>query len=280
MISIVEEYWQGVAHRLQVEADFFNRLIMHNGEVGTQNEASLAQMLRRMLPPTVGVGSGIVFDSEGRRSKQSDVVVYDQATQPSLLAQTTQMLFPVETVLLVVEVKTTVTTDEIDDVAMKVDSLRQLKAHPGSGGTVGPLSTGFFGYTCGQAPGTIVKELAGLGQGASPNVTCVMRPGIFGSSAGGVSAGLVPLHQEDKDGNVLSKQWVKPRDPKDLTYSLGSSLYPVTPIAPYSQEKVVGNPGRALLLFCGEVLDILASRGSVQSGWLTKYLPATAREMI
>lgn len=274
-MSIVEEYWQGVAQRLQVEADVFNRLIQHNGETGRENEASLAEVVRRLLPPTVGVGTGIVIDSQGRRSKQCDLIVFDQNSNPSLLAQTSQMLFPVETVWMVVEVKTTLTSDEIADAASKVSSLRALVSEDARS-----VPTALFAYQSGMSPSTAVTEVLGLSDDLSPSVACVMRPGIFGRLGPKKVAGLVPLHKQNGSGQPISMTWVEPEDPKALAVTIGASSYPVTSTQAYGKTKVVGNPGRALLLFCAEVLRLLAEVGAVEAHWLDRYMSATASELL
>lgn len=273
-MSIVEEYWQGVAQRLQIEADVFNRLIMHNAEQGRENEASLTEVVRRFLPPSVGVGTGIVIDSEGRRSQQCDLIVFDQSNSPNVLAQTSQMLFPVETVRLIVEVKTTVNKDEIDDVAKKIASLNKLRWK----GKAADVPLALFGYSCGNAAGTVVTEILSLPPADMPRTTCVMRPGIFGTSSPEPRAGLVALHQANDDGVPISMQWVQP-EVEGQAVTIGTSSYPVTRTKAYGKEKVVGNPGRALLLFCAELLGILSAAG-VEAHWLDHYLSKTAREII
>lgn len=274
-VSIVEEYWQGVAQRLQVEADVFNRLIEHNAEQGRENEASLMEVVRRLLPPSVGVGTGIVIDSDGRRSQQCDLIVFDQNASPNMLAQTSQMLFPVETVRLVIEVKTTVNKAEIDDVAAKIETLRALEWE----GKVNALPTALFGYSCGNAAGTVVSELLALGADRMPRTTCVMRPGIFGQSMPNPKAGLVALHELNDDGVPISQRWVEPKG-EGQAVTIGNSSFPITRIKAYGKEKVVGNPGRALLLFCAEMLGILSESAGVDANWLHRYLSATATELI
>jgi len=83
---VVEQYWSGVATRLQAEVEVFNRLIGHAGEQGRQKEVALVSILERLLPRRVGLGSGLLIDSTGGRSKQSDAVLFDDGDQPKILA--------------------------------------------------------------------------------------------------------------------------------------------------------------------------------------------------
>jgi len=41
-MNLVGQYWRGVQGRLQAEVDGFNSLIWHQGELGRENEPSLA----------------------------------------------------------------------------------------------------------------------------------------------------------------------------------------------------------------------------------------------
>lgn len=249
---------------------------MHNGESGRENEASLAEIIRRLLPPTVGVGSGVVIDSSGARSQQTDIIVYDQATQPNVLAQTSQVLFPVETVKLAIEIKTTVTTGELDDAVAKKNSIQKLHS-AGEGQTV-PFA--FFGYRCSSAPGSVTSHIAAMNAANAPDLTCIMHPGIYGTAWPDRRVGIVPLHRIDASGDPISRSWVEPDDLSQSAYRLGSSLYPVTPLTAYSKNKVVGNPGRALLLFCSDLLRTLSQLQSVSSDWLEHYISPLAREII
>ncbi|WP_413229326.1 DUF6602 domain-containing protein [Janibacter melonis] len=114
--SIVQDYWRGVAERLQVEANRMNTHGVHRGEIGRANEASLVALISSSIPTGYGVGTGVIFNADGERSNQTDIVIYSQVDQPRILAQTTQTLFPVETVTVAVEVKTTFTKEEVADV--------------------------------------------------------------------------------------------------------------------------------------------------------------------
>ena len=95
-----------------------NRLVPHHGEQGRANELTLSRLLESLLPSNVSVGSGIIFDSAGRASGQTDLILYDASSQPRFLAQTTQFLFPVETVLAAIEVKTTLDDEELGKVTV------------------------------------------------------------------------------------------------------------------------------------------------------------------
>lgn len=276
-LSAVEEYWNGVTQRLQVETDVFNRLVGHRGEMGRANELSLAQLLQSLLPNSVGIGTGVVIDSEGGRSAQSDVIVYDTALQPQILAQSTQLLFPIETVLAVIEVKTTVDDGAIQDSGQKGEKLRALR--DSRDGELKP-AYGLFGYRCGGAAATTAKSLMQLTSNGQPDLACVVRPGLFGTrSPTGLRMSHVPLHKRDGEQRV-SQQWTRPAESKGHTTAIGGSVYPVSRFQPNASTRVVFEPGRALLLFCNALLEVLAERGVTGRNWLVNYLPPVALETV
>jgi hypothetical protein len=274
--GIVEEYWGGVARRLQIEVNTFNRLIEHNAEVGRENELSLVRIVEQFVPPSVGIGSGIVFDSAGNRSKQTDLIFFDRGGQPQLLAQTSQMLYPVETVLLTVEVKTTVDTAAIEDFAEKSTALQKLV--PASGNK--SPGFGFFGYSCALSPATAGRTFSELSEEVLPDLLCIVDPGIIGKrTRPGFEVGFVPLH-EVENGQRISNKWRYSEDLENATEVIGEQTFPLFAPEPRSKERICGDPGRALLLFCEALLAHFGSVSAGTPGWFSAYLTGVARETL
>jgi hypothetical protein len=272
MSDTVEEYWTGVASQLQVEAEVFSRLVGHNGEAGRANELALVQLVTRLLPARYGVGTGVVIDSAGGRSKQCDVIVYEAADQPQLLAQSTQLLFPIETVRLVVEVKTTVNAEAIADAAVKTKAVRDLKAVDGS-----VPSVALFGYQASGAPASRAVELNTLPESDRPDFSCILTPGLVSSLDESRLIGLVPLHQIQPDGLRQSREWVR-ADSADAWIVHDGKRLPVSRFAPNAPERFVFEPGRALLLFVSQILRALD--GSAARSWFDSYVPEVGREVV
>ena len=275
-MSPVEQYWSGVAQRLQVEVDIFNRLIGHNGEMGRANELALAELLKSLLPTSVGIGTGVVIDSSGSRSAQSDLIVYDRNLQPQLLAQSTQLLFPIETVLAVIEVKTTVDERAVLDVGEKGLLIRNLvDSRPGG---LSPVY-GLFGYQVAGSAATIARSVLKLDQKRQPDLVCIVRPGVLGKREKSMEMHLVPLHERVGESRK-SGEWAKPVESKGAQTTIGGSIYPVSRFEPNGATRYVFEPGRALLLFCNQLLLELEARGVAGRNWLMNYLPDVARETV
>lgn len=88
------------------------RAVNHNGLMGELREVIISRLLQPLLPVTVGVSSGIIISSEDQQSPQTDIVIYDKMILPPfLLAE--KGLIPVEAVVGVIEVKSTLDIDEL-----------------------------------------------------------------------------------------------------------------------------------------------------------------------
>ncbi|MGO4251504.1 DUF6602 domain-containing protein [Paenarthrobacter sp. TAF1] len=104
-------------------------LIQHQGEKGDANENSVQLLLAKVLPPSVRVATGEIIDSMGTASAQMDTLVLSNTVHPTLFAQTEEKMFPVESVLLCIEVKTTLTQDEVADISKKVRKHQKLSTN-------------------------------------------------------------------------------------------------------------------------------------------------------
>lgn len=125
--NILKLYYQGVTQRVQIEIDYLNKLIGHRGETGTVNENLLINLLLKFLPKRYSIGSGIIIDKDGNRSKQIDIIVYDSHFHPELFSQgVVASLYPVDVIYMVIEVKTTVNRDMMHYVIENIASVKRL----------------------------------------------------------------------------------------------------------------------------------------------------------
>lgn len=277
-MAILEEYWSGVLRRLEAEVDTFNRLIDHQGEMGRENELSLARILERLVPPKYGIGSGLLIDSQGNYSKQIDIVVYDNSEEPALMAQTNQVLFPVENVRLCIEVKTTADKAEVEDAGAKMASVRDLDSrnrHP---------YFALVGYRASTTARTIAAHLRSGDLAERIDFACILQLGVFASKAK-----LAPAVVDDEEDHVVGVTLLHDRQGReripgtfvtppendhspDLLYD--GHRYPIVDV---SGEYFVCEPSRALLLFCESMLNALSSQGT--RSVLSHYLTDTGREI-
>lgn len=283
--NYVETYWSGVVQRLQAEVQVMNRLVPHRGEQGRANELTLFRLLESLLPMGVAVGSGVVFDSSGQASGQCDIILYNAASQPRFLAQTTQFLFPVETVLAVIEVKTTLDEEEIELV---VESKKKVDALVASNDSESPPFY-LMAYGAGLLPQTLVDKLAKVPIEFRPDYMCALSTAtLAGRSKTNPSsywAGVAALHALDDAGQRVPGAWEEPPsavpgDPLSNIFARSGTTYPITRLSGRDRRKrVIAEPGRALLLFSERILSDLHDRGVVSEPFLSAYLKGSAHEL-
>lgn len=87
-------------------------VVTHSGVKGTIREILLRELFRPLLPADIGVGTGLIATNQGDLSPQQDVVIYDKRILPPVLFENIG-IFPIESVLATVEVKTTLTAAEL-----------------------------------------------------------------------------------------------------------------------------------------------------------------------
>lgn len=94
----------------------------------------IKQYLEKYLPLKYGISSGIVIDSHGHQSKQQDIIIYDKFNTMHLSGENRnddeQVYIPIENVFAVIEVKSNLTNEELEDVIEKFESVNKLVQKP------------------------------------------------------------------------------------------------------------------------------------------------------
>jgi hypothetical protein len=80
-------------------------LMPHRGELGRITEEIIKGVLERTLPKRFSIGTGIIINSDGGASAQTDIVIYDNFFNSPLLSEYGARVFPVECVYATIEVK-------------------------------------------------------------------------------------------------------------------------------------------------------------------------------
>ncbi|WP_027465284.1 DUF6602 domain-containing protein [Curtobacterium sp. UNCCL17] len=111
----------------QMAADFAASAgIQHRGSKGTVRETGVKDFLKKYLPGTVRVlGSSEVVATNGRNGAQSDILIVDPSTPPIWAAEDFQVV-PVECVDAVIEVKSSLTSDELRKAWANIRSVKAL----------------------------------------------------------------------------------------------------------------------------------------------------------
>ncbi|EGR2537079.1 MULTISPECIES: DUF6602 domain-containing protein [Vibrio] len=118
--------FEDVQQDLQHDLLRASRGVEHAPTKGEIHEDSWIKVLRDYLPKRYGVDKGIVIDSQGNKSDQIDIVIFDPQYTPMLLIQQSHKYIPAEAVYAVFECKPTISKDYLDYAGSKASSVRKL----------------------------------------------------------------------------------------------------------------------------------------------------------
>lgn len=116
--------------------------LTHPGVKGTVLEILISQLFRPLLPSDVGVGTGQIIEQfNGRMSSQIDIIIYNKSILPPVLIDGVTGLFPIESVLYTIEVKTTLNSTELNSSHLSAKNLNKNFGYlPGKKDENGKLS--------------------------------------------------------------------------------------------------------------------------------------------
>ncbi|EHH1051895.1 hypothetical protein J7I00_004646 [Vibrio parahaemolyticus] len=102
----------------------------HNGEFGSYRESAVVELLEMCIPQTFGITDGFIIDSEGHKSTQCDIIIYDKSNCPKLADSSYKSFIPVEAVVAVGEVKSKIqSVSEMQGILEKLSRVKSLKNH-------------------------------------------------------------------------------------------------------------------------------------------------------
>jgi len=81
--------------------------LLHDLTKGELKELFVSKVLRSFLTGQFGIGSGIVLNRNGNQSRQMDIVVYDNRIILPFIQEQNIGVYPAESVIATIEVKTT-----------------------------------------------------------------------------------------------------------------------------------------------------------------------------
>ena len=101
--------------------------VEHRGLEGQLREMLIRRLFQPLLPSDIGAGTGKIVSAFGQISKQQDVVLFDKRILPPLLFEEPAGIFPVESVLYAIEVKSVLTSSELRKTHESAGQLLGLK---------------------------------------------------------------------------------------------------------------------------------------------------------
>ncbi|WP_347039248.1 DUF6602 domain-containing protein [Glutamicibacter halophytocola] len=265
----VQRYWNAVSNILRIESQEIAGLVNHIGTRGTADENSIIDVLGKVLPPSTRISGGEVIDSDGRISAQMDALVLSNTSHPILFGQTPdELIFPVESVLLAVEVK-----GNLSKVDVQQDIVEKVRKHHALN-IAQHLRPVFavFAHEATSHPRTVAKWFYELPEDARPEFFLVNDAALFGI-----------LDPNSTDGYQI----VMPFAPKagesnsmQLSQLGGLEAAFWRPMNSPLGEQVRVDHGTGMLLFIKAVLDVLSARGYADVAWLERYLNKVSNKRI
>jgi hypothetical protein len=99
---------------LKAQSEALAESIKHNGSRGAAREIFIKEFLTPFLPPHIGIGTGEVINHLGMSSAQVDVILYNRGRVPPILIGESDLgIFPWESVIATIEVKSVLTAKEV-----------------------------------------------------------------------------------------------------------------------------------------------------------------------
>lgn len=104
-----------------------NKLI-HSGEYGIYREELVKRWLRLFIPEKFGISSGFLINSKGEISTQCDLIIYDKDKTPKIETVENQRFFPVETIVLIGEIKSDINSiSQLNNHLLKLSEVKKIR---------------------------------------------------------------------------------------------------------------------------------------------------------
>lgn len=120
-------YFKLVSDELLIKLNQTRQFIKkHNPTIGVLTEEILRSFLKTYLPKSVSVEQGFILSENGDISKQCDILIYDSIYYAPFYRINDIVVVPADSVIAVIEVKTTLTKRIFHDVIDYFENIRLI----------------------------------------------------------------------------------------------------------------------------------------------------------
>jgi hypothetical protein len=124
---MLNDYFSEITGEMQRKSERIRQdFATHKLSAGTNREGIVGNFLGEYLQGAFGIGTGLVFASNGRFSDQADLVLVDRLSNAPLYPGSPESIWLVEAVLALFEVKTLLTPTTIADAVGKCAKFKAL----------------------------------------------------------------------------------------------------------------------------------------------------------
>ncbi len=97
------------------------------GLKGKFREVLIRDLFEPLLPSDIGVGNGVILTYNDKQSKEQDIIIYDKQILPPVLIEKKSGLFPIESVLFTIEIKSEINAGELSKSIKSAIDLSSLE---------------------------------------------------------------------------------------------------------------------------------------------------------
>ncbi|MBS3796856.1 DUF6602 domain-containing protein [Pseudoalteromonas sp. BDTF-M6] len=123
-MSVISEKFNAKITSLKNEYEV-NKGIVHQGVKGGINENELSTLIKEVVPKKYQISSGIIENSDGEQSNETDILIYDDEILP-LYMRNDLTFVPVEAVKYNFEVKSTLNATELKTTINKFERFKSI----------------------------------------------------------------------------------------------------------------------------------------------------------
>lgn len=100
--------------------------LSHNPSIGSVRESYLIEFFKTLIPDTVSIKSGFITDATGKISPQLDFIVVKNSSIPFFEMKDGISVIPIESVLLIAEIKSLLTTKDLEQIQNQVSLITSM----------------------------------------------------------------------------------------------------------------------------------------------------------
>lgn len=100
--------------------------VNHNPSIGAVRESYLIQFFNELIPNSVSITSGFITDATGKISPQLDLIVTKKSSLPLFKLKDEVSVVPIESVILVAEIKSNLTTTDLQQIESQVSCITSM----------------------------------------------------------------------------------------------------------------------------------------------------------
>lgn len=120
--TLIQQHMSAIIKGFIAEAEALKNL-KQKGLKGRLRELFTSRILSKLLTSQFGIGSGVIINQSGDQSKQIDVIIYDRRILPPFIEEQKLGVYPAESVLAVIEVRSWLDKKTIEKYS---DSAKEL----------------------------------------------------------------------------------------------------------------------------------------------------------